>query len=432
MSSDDIAISVRNLGKTYRLFGHPGDRIKQFLSLGMKKYHNEFTALHDVSFDIKKGETVGIIGRNGSGKSTLLQLICGILKPTTGTVKINGRISALLELGAGFNPEFTGRENVYFQGAVMGIPKETMDARFDEIAAFADIGEFIDQPVRIYSSGMFVRLAFAVAVNVEPDVFVVDEALAVGDARFQKRCHGRIRKLEQSGVALIFVSHDYELVNTLTKKALLLDRGQVVHWGGSRETTHLYRKILFDEESIQFAGTMPHSVRSSQSLDGDGEPEYGVGGATILNVRVLNDGGVPKESFVSGELIRIDIAVRTEVGLDRLNIGVVIRTLQGVKVYSWGTLNHDMKDQRKDSFWARSFSPGDEFSVTLLLRGNLGLGNYEIQAVVSRELEPDYSKQVILHWRDEIGFFRVSSHPVGQLFGGICNLHGEAYFLGSQ
>ena len=208
MSSDDIAISVRNLTKSYRLFGHPGDRIKQFFSLGLKQYHREFTALKDVSFDIKKGETVGIIGRNGSGKSTLLQLICGILKPTTGTVQVNGRVSALLELGAGFNPEFTGRENVYFQGALMGFTEAQMDERFDEIAAFADIGEFIDQPVRTYSSGMFVRLAFAVAIHVDPDILVVDEALAVGDMAFQRKCFAQIDRLRAAGCTIALVTHD--------------------------------------------------------------------------------------------------------------------------------------------------------------------------------------------------------------------------------
>jgi len=227
MSSDDIAISVRNLGKTYRLFGHPGDRIKQFLSLGMKKYHNEFTALHDVSFDIKKGETVGIIGRNGSGKSTLLQLICGILKPTTGTVNVNGSISALLELGAGFNPEFTGRENVYFQGAVTGVSKEQMDARFDDIASFADIGEFIDQPVRTYSSGMFVRLAFAVASKLDAEVVILDEALAVGDIAFQARCFERIDQLRNNGATILLVSHSMQHILSHCDSALLLHRGGI-------------------------------------------------------------------------------------------------------------------------------------------------------------------------------------------------------------
>lgn len=260
MSSDDIAISVRNLGKTYRLFGHPGDRIKQFFSLGMKKYHSEFNALHDVSFDIKKGETVGIIGRNGSGKSTLLQLICGILKPTTGSVSVNGRISALLELGAGFNPDFTGRENVYFQGAVMGISTEKMDARFDEIAAFADIGEFIDQPVRTYSSGMFVRLAFATASRLDVDVVVLDEALAVGDIGFQARCFDRINQLRDDGVTILLVSHSMQHILSHCDRAVLLDHGEIVVSGENVSAIVAdYEKTVrgvsggvhfFDEDSI--------------------------------------------------------------------------------------------------------------------------------------------------------------------------------------
>lgn len=247
MSSDDIAISVRNLGKTYRLFGHPGDRIKQFLSLGMKKYHNEFTALHDVSFDIKKGETVGIIGRNGSGKSTLLQLICGILKPTTGTVKVNGRISALLELGAGFNPEFTGRENVYFQGAVMGMSSDEMDARFEEITSFADIGPFIDQPVRTYSSGMFVRLAFAVAVSVDPDILIVDEALAVGDVVFQQKCFDCIRRLQADGVSIVVVSHNPYQVERLCHWAAVMNHGVLSALQPARQTLSLYHQMAQED-----------------------------------------------------------------------------------------------------------------------------------------------------------------------------------------
>ena len=224
----DVAISVKNLSKTYRIFGHPGDRIKQALTLGRVRFHKEFTALQDVSFEIKKGETVGIIGRNGSGKSTLLQLICGILKPTAGTVQVNGRISALLELGAGFNPEFTGRENVYFQGAVMGIPKEEMARRFDEIAAFADIGEFIDQPVRTYSSGMFVRLAFAVATSVDAEIILIDEAIAVGDIAFQSRCFSRIRQLKNKGITFLLVSHSMAQILSNANSALLLDSGSVL------------------------------------------------------------------------------------------------------------------------------------------------------------------------------------------------------------
>lgn len=245
MPCDDIAISVRNLTKTYRLFEHSGDRIKQFFSLGLKQYHREFTALKDVSFDIKKGETVGIIGRNGSGKSTLLQLICGILKPTSGTVKINGRVSALLELGAGFSPEFTGRENVYFQAALMGFNKAQIDEKFDDIAAFADIGEFIDQQVRTYSSGMFVRLAFATMIHAEADILIVDEALAVGDEAFQKKCFDKLHSyMENREKVFIFVSHNLRQVERICETTFWLDGGGLRQTGDSRTVCNAYRDWL--------------------------------------------------------------------------------------------------------------------------------------------------------------------------------------------
>jgi ABC-type polysaccharide/polyol phosphate transport system ATPase subunit len=243
MHSDSV-ISVRNLVKTYRIFGHPGDRVKQAFTLGRMRFHREFTALKDVSFEIEKGETVGIIGRNGSGKSTLLQLICGILKPTSGSVQVNGRVSALLELGAGFNPEFTGRENVYFQGAVMGLKQSEIDERFDQIAAFADIGEFIDQPVRIYSSGMFVRLAFAVAANVDPDVLIVDEALAVGDMEFQERSISRMRSLQNGGTTILLVTHAMPAVRNFCQRAIWLDSGTVMQSGEAGKVCTAYQNHI--------------------------------------------------------------------------------------------------------------------------------------------------------------------------------------------
>ena len=257
--SSDIAISVKNLTKTYRIFGHPGDRIKQAFTLGRVKFHKEFTALEDVSFDIKKGEAVGIIGRNGSGKSTLLQLICGILKPTSGSVQVNGRISALLELGSGFNPEFTGRENVYFQGAIMGISKAQMDARFEEIAAFADIGEFIDQPVWTYSSGMFVRLAFSVAVHVDPDILVVDEALSVGDAAFQFRCIERMQHLTDLGTTLLLVSHDISIIKTFCNQVLYLARGQIRQRGPADIVGEQYFLDIRDDQQRHSLSAVPVS-----------------------------------------------------------------------------------------------------------------------------------------------------------------------------
>lgn len=430
--ADDIAVSVGNLTKSYRLFSHPGDRIKQFLSLGMKRYHREFTALKDVSFDIKKGETIGIIGRNGSGKSTLLQLICGILKPTSGTVQVNGRVSALLELGAGFNPEFTGRENVYFQGALMGFAKAQMDERFAEIAAFADIGEFMEQPVRTYSSGMFVRLAFAVSAHIEPDILVIDEALAVGDAMYQKRCFARLRQLQETGVTVILVSHDHELIRTLTTKALLIEMGGVLHWGDTREATHKYRKMLFESEAHRLSGAEPPPARLQQSNVDSKSNEYGIGGARITGLSILGQDGIPRNNFQPGEHIHFNISVITETPIDKLNIAIVIRTPQGWKIYSWGTFNQDIaiwfNDDKKETFWDRSFQSGERIDITLVIEANLGSGSYEVQAVVSRELEKHYGAQQILHWRDEIGLFSIDMNSREYFFGGICDLRGKAIF----
>jgi lipopolysaccharide transport system ATP-binding protein len=432
MSSDEVVIAVRNVSKAYRLFERPRDRIKQFLTLGLRKYHRDFMALRDVSFDVRKGEAVGIIGRNGSGKSTLLQVICGIIKPTTGSVTVNGRISALLELGAGFNPEFTGRENVYFQGALMGFTATQMAARFDDIVAFADIGDFIDQPVRTYSSGMFVRLAFAVAVHVEPDVLVVDEALAVGDAMFRRRCYARIGRMQAQGLTLILVSHDHEVVNNMTRRTLLLAAGDAQFWGETREATHRYRKMLFEDEALRLARDEPGA---SQPEGSGGRPgEYGIGGARIAALRILGADGRERTTFQAGEALAFEVAVSIEKPLDKLNVSVVIRTLEGVKVYSWGTLNQDIArwaDRTPgEAFWDMKFEPGRELTVQMSFEGNLGAGHYEVQAVVSRELDKHYGAQQVLHWRDQAGLFKVDMDPRARFFGGICDLRAKAALRG--
>lgn len=265
----DVAISVKNLTKTYRIFGHPGDRIKQALTFGRVHFHREFTALQKVSFEIKKGETVGIIGRNGSGKSTLLQLICGILKPTSGSVQVNGRISALLELGAGFNPEFTGRENVYFQGAMMGFTKAQMDERFDAIAAFADIGEFIDQPVRVYSSGMFVRLAFATMIHADADILVIDEALAVGDEVFQRKCFDKLADyLDGKEKVLFFVSHNIRQIERICSRAIWLEDGRVVQQGASSDICNAYQDRVYElVQGAHGSQSLQPNIANSGELD---------------------------------------------------------------------------------------------------------------------------------------------------------------------
>jgi len=251
--SSEVAIKVEGLSKCYQIYAQPRDRLKQFvlprlqrrLRQASRQYYREFWALKNVGFEVRRGETVGIIGRNGSGKSTLLQMICGTLNPTGGTIKTNGRIAALLELGAGFNPEFTGRENVYLNGAVLGLSTEEINKRYDEIVAFAEIGAFIDQPIKTYSSGMVVRLAFAVAINADPQILVVDEALSVGDELFQRKCFSRIEAIRAAGATILFVSHSGGTVVELCDRAILLDAGELLAVGTPKKMVARYQKLLY-------------------------------------------------------------------------------------------------------------------------------------------------------------------------------------------
>jgi lipopolysaccharide transport system ATP-binding protein len=272
----DIAIRVQNLSKCHHIYDAPRDRLKQFVvpslqrlvRLAPRQYFHEFWALKDVSFEIKKGDAFGIIGRNGSGKSTLLQMICGTLNPTGGSIQTNGRIAALLELGSGFNPDFTGRENVYLNGSILGLTGKEIDARLDDILAFADIGDFIDQPVKTYSSGMFVRLAFAIQVNVDPEILIVDEALSVGDFFFQQKCFARLRKMREDGLTLLFVSHDMGTVRDLCPNSIYLIKGKAAFIGDSQEAIRTYLS-----ESVISASVVQPTLTSVVSEEPTSEPE---------------------------------------------------------------------------------------------------------------------------------------------------------------
>ena len=452
----NIAIKVDNLSKCYHLYDKPSDRLKQMLFGRWRRYYREFWALRDVSFEVKKGETLGIIGRNGSGKSTLLQLICGTLTPTHGTVETHGRIAALLELGSGFNPEFTGRENVYMNGSILGLSKEEIDARFDDIAAFADIGEFIEQPVKTYSSGMLVRLAFAVQACVSPDILIVDEALAVGDALFQKRCFQRIEKLTSDGTTLLFVSHDIKSVRTLTNRALLLNKGQPIEWGLSAEVVLKYRKLLHDEETAYFANlTKNMAERAAQARLASDQPvaapvareadtatvapgmvarserlSFGDGEAKIIKVETLDSDERPCSLFYPGERLRIRVTCETFASIDKLNVAIRLRNKEGVKIYSWGTLNQDMTNIAKNMdapiFWAQRFDAGDRFQVLLDCDCALGENLYEVQAAVSYGETMNYLSQRMLHWVDEAAFFHVSIKRDEYFFGGVVDLRMSA------
>ena len=258
------AVEFQGVSKSYAIYDSPGDRLKELLSLNRLKRHQDFWALHDVSFEVRRGETFCIVGENGSGKSTLLQMVAGILHPSSGTVKVNGRVSALLELGAGFNPEFSGRDNVYLNGSIMGLSTRQIDQRYDDITGFAEIGDFIDQPVKTYSSGMVVRLAFAVAINVDPEILLVDEALAVGDIYFRQRCMRKVHELRQRGVTILFVSHAVSDVKAIGDRALWLDHGRMIDIGDPDKVVAKYLAAMTEKDStylLRKSAAEPHAHR---------------------------------------------------------------------------------------------------------------------------------------------------------------------------
>lgn len=377
--SSEVAIRVENLTKCYHIYDQPRDRLKQFflphvqkaVRIESKQYYREFWALQDVSFEVNKGETVAIIGRNGSGKSTLLQMICGTLNPTRGSIETNGRIAALLELGSGFNPEFTGRENVYLNGAVLGLSKVEIDAKFDEIAAFADIGEFIEQPVKTYSSGMMVRLAFAVIAHVNADILVVDEALAVGDAVFTQRCMRFIRSFQQQGT-LLFVSHDMGSVTSLCRRGIWLDRGRLEIDGKAKNVCQAYlqqtlQSVYGVEEKLYAVGVdaadevpvaAPIEVAdaTSTTLTDDTPPilDYGglfevtdnlksargfrTGKAELIDIRIENMTSPIELVLQGGERVLVRVRARAIEALERPILGFVFHDRLGQTLFGENTL----------------------------------------------------------------------------------------------
>lgn len=320
--SSDVVIRAEGLTKSYRVFAQSADRLKQAVTFGRRQYYKRFTALDNVSFEIRRGETVGIVGRNGSGKSTLLQLVCGILKPSAGRVEVKGRISALLELGAGFHPDFTGRENVLFYATVLGMPREQIERRLPEIETFADIGEFMDQPVRTYSSGMFVRLAFATAIHTDPDLLVVDEALAVGDAAFQAKCYGRVDALRRQGCTILVVSHDLNAIARLCSRVLLFNHGNLAANGTPAEVLDGYRRLLAESARTRGVHTETRGERfdaaevtprwASAFQGNAGETRYGDRQAEVVEAGLFGPDGAPTQALRRGQefLIRIRVAHR--------------------------------------------------------------------------------------------------------------------------
>src|SRR5262245_28269931 len=334
-------LAVRHVGKHYRIYGRPLDRLKQMLFRGRRYYH-EFPALLDVDFELARGEALGVLGHNGAGKSTLLQIVAGTLQPSAGEVVRNGRVAALLELGAGFNPEFTGRENVHLSGAVLGLSPREVASRFDEIVAFADIGEFLDQPVKLYSRGIFLRLAFAVATSVDPDLLVVDEALAVGDLKFQQRCNTRIRQMREAGTAILFVSHDLESIKRICDRALVLERGAVLRQGPAYEVCDWYLAHLIGD-SIATAPAPAPANGAADAVPAEGLRadfkwlRHGDGNAEIVRSEMLDARGAAVTIARLDDEVTFRFDVRCKVDLPSHGFGFFLRDRLGTDVVGVNT-----------------------------------------------------------------------------------------------
>lgn len=361
--SSEIAIKVESLSKCFHIYDSPRDRLKQMLLRGRRTFYKEFWALQSISFSVGRGETVGIVGRNGSGKSTLLQLICGTLSPTTGDIHATGRIAALLELGSGFNPEFTGRENVYMNAAVLGLSRGETEARFSDIEIFAEIGNFIDQPVKTYSSGMMIRLAFAVAINVDAQILIIDEALAVGDELFQRKCYGRIETLKQRGATILFVSHSGGAIIEFCDRAILLDSGEQLAIGKPKEILGKYQRLIFAPDDKRLA--IREEIRAGQralTAEESGDPlgisqtemqerqgkqlnelfdphlkpkstiEYESTGARIETPAIFTLTGDQVNCLVMGRSYRYRYRVHFDCWATNVRFGMMIRTTTGFEL----------------------------------------------------------------------------------------------------
>lgn len=411
----EIAIKVECLSKCYNIYAKPNDRLKQMImprlqqlvALPAKMYYSEFWALKDVSFDVKKGETVGIIGRNGSGKSTLLQMICGTLTPTSGYVQTNGRIAALLELGSGFNPEFTGRENVYLNGAILGLSKEEIDTRYNDIVAFADIGDFIEQPIKTYSSGMVVRLAFSVNIMSGPEIMVVDEALAVGDMMFQAKCMTALKRLQDKGATVLFVSHDISSIKSLCSQAVYLEKGTLKNFGKAATIADEYIRTVREEMNTQKGQASKPSSEGAlskifNSLPQSDSPEvfkissefeqrvnlfrYGLGGARIKYAELVDMEDQPIISAEFNQQVKIKIYLDAQ---DEIDISV----------------NYYIQDDKKNLILGAGLrlvgetllhcAPNSQYIITYTTLLPLQEGNYSIELQLTKPVVLDQTVEYV-------------------------------------
>jgi lipopolysaccharide transport system ATP-binding protein len=428
MSSDDIAICVTNLSKRYEIYESPRDRLKQFLlpkiqkkfRKSEKQYFRDFWALKDVSFVVKKGETVGIIGRNGCGKSTLLQMICGTLTPTNGSIRTEGRIAALLELGSGFNPEFTGRENVYMNAVVLGLNIEEVDSRFDAIIAFADIGEFIEQPVKMYSSGMAVRLAFAVIAHVDADILVIDEALAVGDTVFTQKCMRFINEFKKNGT-ILFVSHDIGAISSISDNVVWLSQGEICSFGAAPDVIEQYHQYTLNEimgfhsnknaSEIQFEKIKSKEQQHRISIDQINQINpnatiVGQGKAKIVSAKILDEKNDIISMFSGNEILTLTFKIKVYEDIYGFLAGFTIKDRLGMKIIEENNSSYSRNEKiniEKNSVIVVSF----DFKMPFLRTGT-----YSIDLSVAEGTQDKHVPQTWVYDAIQIEF-----KPSQEVFG---------------
>ncbi|HIR76953.1 MAG TPA: ABC transporter ATP-binding protein [Candidatus Choladousia intestinipullorum] len=416
--NSDIAIRVDHVTKIYKLYNKPSDRLKESLGLSRKVNFQEKYALNGINFEVKKGETVGIIGTNGSGKSTILKIITGVLNPTQGEVQVDGRISALLELGAGFNMEYTGVENIYLNGTMMGFSEEEIDARLEDILSFADIGDYVYQPVKTYSSGMFVRLAFAVAINIDPEILIVDEALSVGDVFFQAKCYRKFEEFKKQGRTILFVSHDLGSITKYCDRAILLNQGDRIFEGTPKEAVDIYKKVLvhqFDPSELETDSRMndvedvsrnwKDSVTANPQLI-----EYGEKSAEIVDYAVLDDNGLITNTLMKGSEFSVRMKVLFHEEIREPIYAFTIKNLQGIEITGTNTMYEKADVQGRKAgevqevtFTQRLDLQGGEYLISL---GCTGYRNGEF-AVFHRLY--DVCSLMVISDRNTVGYYDMNS-----------------------
>ena len=427
MSGNEPVIRVMDVTKSYRLYKRQRDRLWESLGLDFRKNYKEKHALNGVSFEVSKGETVGIIGTNGSGKSTMLKLITGVLTPTAGKIEVNGRISALLELGAGFNMEYTGIENIYLNGTMIGFTREEIDQRLQSTIDFADIGDYINQPVKSYSSGMFVRLAFAVAINIDPEILIVDEALSVGDVFFQSKCYRKFEDFKREGKTILFVSHDLSAISRYCDRAVLLNQGDKVYEGTPKEAIDIYKKVLVDQFH-KGSGTADASGDGTEADTGAGNDassgnrwrdhfpvnpslvEYGEKNAEIIDYGLYDEKNLPTSNFIKGSRFTVKMKIRAREDVLEPIFAFTIKNLKGIEICGTNTTMEKVP--------VATMHEGDEHIVTFTqnidLQGGeylLSLGCTGYQDGMFRVFHRLYDviSLTVVSSRDTVGFYDMNS-----------------------